>query len=542
MTTQNVSVTGVPVASDDRIESYSQYRAPSQHGQALVSPSLSEACLLIKKNRIALEQTATFQDMRREARRHLISSAVQYTAQYRDTSWTENAVKDTAPILMSGHQPTLFHSGVWFKNFALSHLAKITDAVPINILIDNDIAGGSSIRVPAIDPANSRGRYHSVNFDHSAGGIPYEQSTIEDKSCFDSFAERVLKTIQPLVPSPCVVDLWEHAKTARNQGNQIGKVLAQARHQLERDLGLETLEVPLSKLLSSHAYYEFAIEILSDLSRFHHCYNDSVMHYRAAHRIRSSSHPVPNLQAVDQWLEAPFWIYGNDDSQRRTAWIKSAKEGILISDRHHRECRINLSHPRAAAEQLHELTDDDFKIRPRALLTTMYARLILSDLFLHGIGGGKYDQLGDRITQSFFSVKPPEFTVLSATILLPGNADQDSCNRIPEVQRAIRDTEYQPERFSHEVDLASDLLREKNDLLQDLPAKGKRKTWHAAMENVNQKLAASLKFKRNALQKELDELLTAETTSGLLKNREHSFCLFEKEYLNGTFNDILRRF
>ena len=43
-----------------------------------------------------------------------------------------------------------------------------------------------------------------------------------------------------------------------------------------------------------------------------------------------------------------------------------------------------------------------FKIRTRALTTTMFARLFLADLFIHGIGGGIYDELTDRIIERYY--------------------------------------------------------------------------------------------------------------------------------------------
>ena len=45
---------------------------------------------------------------------------------------------------------------------------------------------------------------------------------------------------------------------------------------------------------------------------------------------------------------------------------------------------------------------EGIRLRPRALTTTMYLRLAMGDLFLHGIGGAKYDQLTDRIIEHFF--------------------------------------------------------------------------------------------------------------------------------------------
>ena len=42
------------------------------------------------------------------------------------------------------------------------------------------------------------------------------------------------------------------------------------------------------------------------------------------------------------------------------------------------------------------------RLRTRALTTTMFARFLLGDLFVHGIGGAKYDELGDEIARGFF--------------------------------------------------------------------------------------------------------------------------------------------
>ena len=59
------------------------------------------------------------------------------------------------------------------------------------------------------------------------------------------------------------------------------------------------------------------------------------------------------------------------------------------------------------------------KVRSRALTNTLFARLFLADLFVHGIGGGKYDELTDDIIRRFYGCEPPAFLVLSATRLLP---------------------------------------------------------------------------------------------------------------------------
>ncbi len=72
-----------------------------------------------------------------------------------------------------------------------------------------------------------------------------------------------------------------------------------------------------------------------------------------------------------------------------------------------------------AVEQLGEARRHGVKLRPRALLTTLFARLLLGDQFVHGIGGAKYDQLTDALLERFCGVAPPAFITATATVRLP---------------------------------------------------------------------------------------------------------------------------
>ena len=97
-------------------------------------------------------------------------------------------------------------------------------------------------------------------------------------------------------------------------------------------------------------------------------------------------------------------------------------ENRCISDRQSWEARLPLSAEGDAAgavERLMELQRGGVRIRPRALVTTLWARLALGDLFIHGIGGAKYDCVTDRLIERFFGLAPPRFLVVSATLHLP---------------------------------------------------------------------------------------------------------------------------
>jgi hypothetical protein len=220
-------------------------------------------------------------------------------------------------------------------------------------------------------------------------------------------------------------------------------------------------------------------------------------------------------------------------------WVRLLDDHLVISDRVDRELRIDVRYPRLAAEQLASHASPGFKLRPRALLTTMYARLVLSDLFLHGIGGGKYDQLGDMIMRSFFMMTPPKFMVISATLKLPGVEPSDSGGRIRHLKRTIRETEYHGERFADRIELDRALLDEKRALLAKMPPRGQRKAWHDRLEQINVVLSRELASIRASLRTELASAERAAASQALLASREHPFCIFPLEYLTETYRSLL---
>lgn len=522
--------------SDAMVE-FRAYRAPREHGEAFVQPRFEDAPELIRRNRtLGRSYGAPISDLRDRARATLIENAAEYTGVYRDVSWVEE--RKSAAIIMAGHQPALFHPGVWFKNFALSELASRTGALAINLVVDNDVAASCSIRVPVIDDDTHRARYTSIPYDIGGGGVPYEQTTINDRETFDRFDRRVADAIRPIVPDPCVDRLWKHAKEAVQRCGVAGCALAQARHGLEGELGLRTLEIPLGVVCRGAPFAEFTLAILSELPRFHRCYNDAANHYRAAHGIRSTAHPVPNLAEEGDWFEAPLWIYGNDSPTRRAAWVRLSNDQLIITDRGQKEVRIDIQHPKLAAEQLAAAASPNFKLRPRALLTTMYARLVLSDLFLHGIGGAKYDQLGDMIMRSFFQVTAPELMVISATVKLPGIDSVVHADEVRQLHRQIRDTRFQGERFADRVRLDRDLVEEKQLLLDQPPPRGDRKAWHDRLVAINDSLSRDLRDLRLEFRQELLRQERESTSAAILSSREHPFCLFPLGYLTDTFGGL----
>lgn len=546
---------------------YRRIRAPREDGQALIEPPLFAALEQLKSPTASLTLRdwgdccgKSLADLSREARGELLHLATHYTAQYRnvDPNWARGDAEQ--PIVMAGHQPTLFHPGVWFKNFALSSLATQAKCPAVNLVVDNDTLRAASIRVPTgtVDAPI----YENVPFDDASAEVPFEERSLLQSETYDSFAKRVQALFQPLLAggplstyTPLVNRFWRIAREVRRRHDprtSLGWLLAEARHQLEAEFGLSTLELPLSQACDMASFRWFAVYLLAELPRLAADYNAMLAEYRLVNHVRSRSHPVPDLARDDDWLEAPFWIWTAENPRRRHLFARRRSQTIEISDRVGLRESLPLGADGDAApavEQLARLRDRGIKIRPRALVTTMFSRLLAGDVFLHGIGGAKYDELTDAIVRRFFDLEPPPFLTVTATLQLPIARPKLSPDDLRQSQQRLREVGFHPERFAREADLAKRaeleaLAQRKQQLLDELPRlreQGEsRKAWHRELATLNQTMAGLLSGFRARLAAEQPQLADQLSAAQRLGSREYSFVLFPEETLPEQLQRLAR--
>lgn len=486
MKTERLNLNRTQIRHSAAIISKNRIRAPREHGEALVMPPLNSTSQIWDDNRKLLK-THEFQinginasEFRVRARRHLVATASAYSSQYRDVPET-----DLDRIILSGHQPRLFHPGVWFKNFALSSLGQKFQATAVNLIVDNDLCGLSRESIPRIVNENEA-TTTSIPYDAAGGNLPFENRTIVDRTVFDSFASRLAQAISPTVPQPIVHSLWRHTRTYTDPAQRLGHSLAAARHKLEEQYDLQTLEIPLSQVCQSIEFASFTAEILSQISDFQSAYNESLHEYREVHRIRSHSHPVPELEVTHEGFETPFWIWSREKPVRRGLYVSINGNRLTLTNRD--EISIRLSE-KGLSQQLFDLAAQGIAIRPRALMTTMYSRLILSDLFLHGIGGSKYDQLTDAIITRFWKCLPPVFMTLTATMKLPFEFEKVTPQDIAKDDQLLRELRFHPEKHitSNSSSVQATINAKRAWIKRDLP-RGMRKDRHDAITNCNEQL------------------------------------------------------
>lgn len=529
---------------------YHRLRAPRESGQTLVEPALPSLAEVLQQARTAPAYRGTtlaiagmpLTAFARQARSEAIRLASAYTQQYREIAWLPR-VTEHVPMVMAGHQPEPFHPGVWFKNFVLSGLGVQSGAVAINLVVDNDTCRAAALRVPT-GPSDAP-RIEQVPFDAATAEIPYEERGIVDTSLFDTFDERLSAALAGRIEQPLVRELWPLAKEHARRVGRLGLSLAAARHELEASVGLRTLEVPLSMVCDSPSFARFALHLLLDIERFQAIYNQSLAEYRAANHIRSTAHPVPDLHRQDSWWEAPLWIWTTDQPRRQGLYVERHADALVLTNRAQIQLRLPLTGGEIGDEAVAAwlaARRNGIKLRPRALLTTLYARLVLSDLFLHGIGGAKYDELTDALFARFLGVQPPIYGTLTATLHLP--VEKPAITTADVVRRAheLRELPYHPEhqlaaavRQSPEV--AALVAEKARWLALELP-KGTRRERHRQIVALNAALYRLLGDQPAQLAAELEQATIAARQRALLSSREFSFCLYPAETLPRQLLDL----
>jgi hypothetical protein len=169
-------------------------RAPQEDGAALIDPPLAQATALIQRNReIAgqFQQVSGFTSaLWHQARRLLLDPP-------RICVEPNKNIDTNRPIVATGHQPELFHPGVWFKNFLAGAIARHANGSAANFIVDNDLVRSSAIRVPTRCAAGSP--VVDVPFNEPPDHTTWETWTDIERNTFRQFADEVRRVFKPLM-------------------------------------------------------------------------------------------------------------------------------------------------------------------------------------------------------------------------------------------------------------------------------------------------------------------------------------------------------
>lgn len=535
-----------------------RFRVPAEDGGLLAEPPPSALDEHLRNNRSRLDswnhdfQGRRADRLRTQCRQEILRNAQRFLSTNGLDPPPQPSVPPSAPqhppLFVTGHQPELFHPGVWVKNFATATLARKHQGIGLNLIVDNDLAKSTLVRVPS--QVGDRLRLVPIELDRWAGELPHEELAVQDESLFESFGRRVRETLGHLVADPLIETYWPLVVAQGPGPTPRGLRLALARRQLEGNWGVRNLEIPLSQICQSESFLWFAAHLLAQLPTFQDIHNQALAEYRQTYRIRSRNHPVSALSKTGDWLEAPFWIWRQGDPRRRALLVCTGRRTMRLRMAGEDDpfAELPLAADReacCAVEQLHSLESRGIRLRTRALTTTMFCRLLLGDLFIHGIGGAKYDELGDTITERFFRFPPPDFVTLSMTLRLGIPDFPTSESDLASIDRSLRDLKFHPERALTEPlneEVRKDVIAKRELLSAEAPTRRQRLARLRALRTINERLGEAVKNHRESLEALRRQVVGKLQWNQLAHLRDYPFVLHSRARLQGAMSAVSQRF
>jgi len=190
------------------------------------------------------------------------------------------------------------------------------------------------------------------------------------------------------------------------------------------------------------------------------------------------------------------------------------------------------SNPEAAVAAL---TRSGELFAPKALANTLFARVFVCDLMIHGVGGGRYDRVTDGVCRRYYGVEPPAFVVTSITMYLPLGAHIVTEDEVAAAKERLNRLEHNPDALLGEVEfdspdeqrLAAALAAEKTSLVDAIASPdADKKALGQRIRQVNSELAKLLAPLRQEMADELEALETQFAASEIFTDRSYPFCFW----------------
>jgi hypothetical protein len=546
-----------------KIESFT---IPKNNREIFIKPAYEDIPGLIDLNKERFRSYGfdingiPFSEFRERVRSETLKKAGEYTEGIKsfcsrlNIAGTENlpCIDDTYKsgrnIIATGHSPILAHPGVMIKHGLVNSIAKKVKAIGINIVVDNDACHDDCLNIPDINgPDSSVERVEFLPSPYNLYNLAFEDIRYTDSTQLTAFKESVLKVLHSPDMKKTFEDFMNPVISLSKETLGFTDLFTCARHAFLLKFGIGNLEVPVSLISETEPFLNFFLCITANARSFVNIYNAKLAEYRRLKKISSRANPLPDLMEKGYVVELPFWIWSEGESRKSlyASVADNRRISIICEDKivdyfdfggdDNLSCNLSEN-----ISRLRDLISKGIKIRPKAIVNTMYSRVFFSDLFIHGIGGAKYDLITDEIIREFFGVEPPAYATVSATLHLPYKPFNISSDDVTALKHTIKDMGYNPDKYaSGEVMEDSGMMSmvsEKRELIDKEAHNSEEK--HRAFERLKE-LNDLMKEKIRPLieerEKELEDLEKKLMYNSIVTNREYPFCIYPESMLGELF-------
>ncbi len=504
---------------------FSKLKTPPDHGQVLVVPEPAALVSAVRANSMSL----------RDLDRPLLDSTLGACRRR-----TREAIvgRDDRFVIVTGHGPAFIHPGVWAKHIVAMRLATAVDGVALNLVVDNDAPRSPALLVPTV--SGERCVLKSVEFARLPAGHAYEQIARLTAEEVSKLERAVCEAMGDRYDESQMPEFFRAFSTAADGCDWVDQAVA-ARRAVEAGFGVSVDDRRVSSVWCS----PLLLDMLADAQRFAHSYNGALQWYRREHRVRGAQRPIPDLHVDGKRCEVAVWAYrigsvGTAHKARRRLFVENAGDKLrLFAD----DVEIGV----IPLRQLKSCADleavfaalSGWRLRPRALTLTIWARLLLADLFIHGIGGAKYDRITDAIIADYYGLTPPAMACVSATLQMDlphGGMTNESVLRL---RHALRDLEHNPQRNLPAGPDLDPLIERRVDMVRQASRlrdhdRRNHQARHRVFTEIRDINATMLGARQDALaarRSELAEAVEVLQQNEIARGREYFFGLYDRARL-----------
>ena len=157
-------------------------------------------------------------------------------------------------------------------------------------------------------------------------------------------------------------------------------------------------------------------------------------------------------------------------------------------------------------------------------------RLFMTDFFIHGKGGGRYEEVSEHFIKEFFKIEAAPYEVASATMHL----NKTEWFPVPdidekELELKLRDAVYSPEKF---LDHTNPLVIQKKELQSKFKnPDSDKKELHKEISSLNEQMAKLILPEKEKLEKTKSQLPIIQHTNMIFQSRTLPFYYYNMNEL-----------
>ena len=426
----------------------------------------------------------------------------------------------TAPVIATGHQPSLWHPGILAKDLAADAFARHLGGSALHVVVDYD-----EVALPVLDVPMVEGRQISVK--------PlrlYKQATPT------ALPANALPPIDSQYAADTLYDLRDALYDTHPRWSVEGELTKLAG--VFQEVGdatsfAEQISLLLKRLVSGYADVPrvmgsglvtqgFVERLLADPVGCVRAYNRAVSVYPEA-KIRP-------LYLGRDAVEVPLWAQHRGPRTPVFVDLGDSKRPHLFTQGQ----VIELTGPEAVE-----------RLRPRAVSLSALMRSEHCDLFIHGTGGGVYDQITDQWWHDWTGENLAPMAVVSADV----NMDFGLPTSIP---IHLRRAKAHAHRLWHNVDrflprpqrrdiALQNEKREMLKLIDEDKDKHRRAKAFKRIHAINAELRERHPDLIRKAKQDAEEARLGVANAAITHRRDWCFALYPDNQLQGLVNDIRSR-